>query len=298
MTGELFSEIPGSYFFKKIQRIKGTTPVEEVYHVERKTGFPLLLTLTPLKEYDRKKAEFSSLKRLYSHGIPMPRPEEFGICKNRERIYFLNEEIEGAPSTQIIRSLTTERQYHMGYNAGQILAKIHQLSPPTSFDWKEYFEQLVEDTLLAYKKCSAVLKQEKILLSMVKKTPPGLENRPIRILHGDFQPENFLITSHQTIAVTGFCHQIGDPWCDFCTLPLSYNLSIPFAAGQIDGYFAGKAIPKDFFEITSFYLAADALSSFCWACKQEEAEQNAVQNNIDMLCEWYQNFETTVPNWY
>ncbi len=298
MMGEAFHDIPGSYFFKSIQRAGEYSPAEQQYHVERKTGSPLLLTISPAEEYERKKAEFSSLKRLYSHGIPMPRPEGFGTCRNGESLYFLYEEVEGAPSNSVIPSLTTQRQYHMGYSAGQILAKIHELSPPTSFDWGEYFQQMALEILSAYHKCGKHIKQEGKLLAVVNNPPSALEARPIRILHGDFRPENLLITSHQTVAITGFRRQIGDPWCDFCTLPLSYNLSIPFAAGEINGYFAGKPIPMDFFETLVFYLAADALSAFCWACGQGKTEQDAAQNNADLLCEWYQDFETAVPNWY
>ena len=58
MMGELLNEIPGSYFFKDLQLIGGSSPLEQTYHVERKTGSPLLLTLSPCKEYERKKAEF------------------------------------------------------------------------------------------------------------------------------------------------------------------------------------------------------------------------------------------------
>ena len=298
MMGELLNEIPGSYFFKDLQLIGGSSPLEQTYHVERKTGSPLLLTLTPCKEYERKKAEFRFLKRLYSHGIPMSRPEGFGKSKNGKFLYFLSEEIEGAPSNQVIPSLTTARQYQLGYSAGQILAKIHELSPPTSFDWKEYFGQIIDDTLSAYERCGKHLEQEKLFLGLAEKIPLEIEQRPIRVLHGDFQPKNLIITAHQTVAVTGFSHQIGDPWCDFCSLPMSYNLSIPFAAGQIDGYFAGKQIPSPFFETIAFYLALDTLSAFAWASGQGIQEMEAVQNNALILCEWYQNFENLIPNWY
>lgn len=298
MTEEFLREIPGYHFFKNFQLLDQPSLAEKRYSIERKTGSSLLLTLSSHEEYERKRSEYSFLEKLYSHGIPMPRPEGFGTCGNGKYLYQLTEQVEGVPSSQVISSLTATHQYQVGYNSGQILSKIHALTPPTSFSWNEYFEQIVSGIFSCYKSCGYRLDQEDLFFSTIENNLILLDKRPVRILHGDYQPDHLLITPHKTVAVTGFCYQLGDPFCDFCSLPLFYNLSISFATGLIDGYFAGNAIPSHFFEIISFYLAVDTLSAFSWACEQNIEKIEMVKENASLLCDWFENFTNPVPIWY
>ena len=90
----------------------------------------------------------------------------------------------------------------------------------------------------------------------------------------------------------------GDPYEDFYKMMLfSRELSIPFAKGQIDGYF-GNEVPKDFFSILALYLADVILYSVVWAIPFGEEEVNNMVKLAEMIFSDYNNFNSVVPKWY
>ena len=67
-------DIPGSEAFAKIEPINKGCSNDKKYYVEMKDGRRMLLRLTDSKEFDRKKAEYEIMERVYALGIISPKP--------------------------------------------------------------------------------------------------------------------------------------------------------------------------------------------------------------------------------
>jgi len=74
-----------------------------------------------------------------------------------------------------------------------------------------------------------------------------LKNRPQTYQHGDFHIGNLIVTPDNTLGVIDFNRwDYGDPFEEFYKMMLfSRELSIPFAMGQINGYFENR-VPNNF----------------------------------------------------
>lgn len=81
--------------FKDIQPINKGMSRDEKYFVTAENGEHFLLRIAELKEYDRKKAEYELVNKLFRLNVPMPRPVDFGVCNNGESVYTLLSWIEG-----------------------------------------------------------------------------------------------------------------------------------------------------------------------------------------------------------
>lgn len=136
MRQDFYRDIPGSQFFKQLQYLDSSGQ-EMCFRVERKTGSSLLLRLSPPDTYEEKRVEFKNLRRLYSLGIPMSYPQDLGFCSEGEYLYILFSDIQGQRADEVLPFLTPLRQYQLGISAGQILRKIHTLSPREPYDWDE-----------------------------------------------------------------------------------------------------------------------------------------------------------------
>jgi len=66
--------------FKKVEPINKGISGDKKYCVETDNGERLLLRVADMAEYDHKKVEFERMQLTAAHGIPMPRPVDFGIC--------------------------------------------------------------------------------------------------------------------------------------------------------------------------------------------------------------------------
>jgi aminoglycoside phosphotransferase (APT) family kinase protein len=77
----------------------------------------------------------------------------------------------------------------------------------------------------------------------------------------------------------------------------TWRTSIPFAVGQIDGYF-NRDVPENFFELMSLYNATNMLASIPWAIPFGDAEVRAMLKNCDLVFDCYDGFKSLVPNWY
>lgn len=297
MYQEFYRDIPGSQFFKKLYRLPSIFPQETVYRVERKTSETVLLTLSPPDAIEKKREEFKALRRFYSLGIPMPYPQDMGLCGEGRYLYMLSSDVNGEPAAKALSAFTPMSQYEFGTSAGRILRKIHSLSPRESYEWGPHFQDVTDHCLSSYSDCGNKLEEEEIFLQFIKRSRPFLYERPIRLLHGAFGPQNLFITSHQTLAVTGFSFQNGDPWTDFCMLP-DWGFSPFFCSGLMDGYFSHRHIPMEFFRLTAFYLAVDTLAAFSWAAARSGEAIDAVRQRAGILRKWYQDFHSAIPSWY
>lgn len=72
--------------------------------------------------------------------------------------------------------------------------------------------------------------------------------------------------------------------------------SIPFAMGQVEGYF-GKTVPEDFWDKYTYYMLAEMLYSFTVGVKMEE-EREGTLRMFDDEVERIKHNGSVIPVWY
>ena len=108
--------------FQDIQPIKKGMSSDEKYFVTAQNGEHFLLRLAEYKEFDRKKAEYELMKKLFHLNIPMPSPIDFGVCNNESSVYTLLSWIDGEEAEIAIPKLSKEKQYELGKESGTQIA--------------------------------------------------------------------------------------------------------------------------------------------------------------------------------
>ena len=86
--------------FIEVVKIEKGWSHEQKYKVTNADGESFLLRITPIEQYEYKKAEFENMKMVSELGIPMCQPIEFGTCE--DGVYSLQSWIEGKDAEEII----------------------------------------------------------------------------------------------------------------------------------------------------------------------------------------------------
>ena len=81
--------------FKDILPINKGMSSDEKYFITADNGEHFLLRIAECKEFDRKKAEYELVKKLFLLNLPMPSPIDFGVCNNGASVYTLLSWIDG-----------------------------------------------------------------------------------------------------------------------------------------------------------------------------------------------------------
>jgi aminoglycoside phosphotransferase (APT) family kinase protein len=157
----------------------------------------------------------------------------------------------------------------------------------------------IEYKIMCYQQCGYTVPNEKKLIRFINDNVQYLKNRPQTLQHGDFHPGNLILTSERTIGVIDFNRtDYGDPWEEYVRLSaFSKSVSVPFARGQIEGYFDGY-VPEMFFRLMALYSAMDAHFAITWAIPFGHQEIEATLLRSQSTFEDYRGFETCIPAWY
>ena len=91
-------------------------------------GQKYLLRISTIDRLERKRREYEKMREVAQLGIPMCLPVEFGTCD--EGAYSIQSWINGVDAEETVMSMDADTQYRYGWDAGQILAKIHTIPTP------------------------------------------------------------------------------------------------------------------------------------------------------------------------
>lgn len=83
----------------------------------------------------------------------------------------------------------------------------------------------------------------------------------------------------------------------YIRISFSRGISIPFARGQIDGYFDGD-LPDNFFPTLRLYIAFIAISSIPWAIPFDDREIKTMLDIAKCSNEDFNGFKSCIPVWY
>ncbi|MFK4302157.1 MULTISPECIES: phosphotransferase [unclassified Paenibacillus] len=124
----MFSEIPDAYTWNTVEEVLKGWSKDKKYDIKTKDNRELLLRVSDVSQYEKKKWEYESVKKLdYLKGILMSRPLDFGICNHGESVYSLFTWIEGEDAEKIIPALNANDQYQFGVQAGEIHSLGHSI---------------------------------------------------------------------------------------------------------------------------------------------------------------------------
>lgn len=281
-----------------IEKIDKGWSEDRKYRITTANQCPLLCRVTPLTEYARKQAEFAALKQLAKQGLLSPEPQEIGITDDGESVYCVYSWLDGSDLDALLPGLAEDEQYRCGQAAGKALRLIHSLPPPDgAYPWRERYTKKSRRRIEAYLPYAKSFAECAPMLRFVYEHLDRLTERPQCFHHGDFHVGNLLYTPGGEIGVIDFNRfDYGDPWEEFNRIAFSWPCSRAFACGQIDGYFDGQRPPEAFFTLLALYIASSALASVPWAVSNHD--EHFFRRMFADIRQTYQDFETTVPDWY
>lgn len=296
----IFSDIPSYYKWINIEKINKGWSKDRKFYVVNNKNEKFLLRISDFNFYEIKKKEFDCMKDVYNLGINMSKPIEFGTCGDGKYVYSLLSWIEGESVNEVIEELSLNEQYNLGVQAGKILKRIHSIEAPVNQeDWENKMNKKISMHLKRYEECGIHVLNDEFAIKHINRNLNLLKNRPQKYQHGDFHIGNIIVTKENTLGVIDFNRwDYGDPYEEFYKMILfSRELSIPFAQGQINGYFENN-IPKDFFEVLSLYVADVILFSIVWAIPFGKKDVDGMIKRAEIILDDYENFTVVVPRWF
>ena len=286
-----------------IDTIVHTESIEKGWSGDRKyratdqDGHHYLLRISSPERHARREAEFHRMRQVEALGIPMCRGLEFGCCDNG--VYSLQSWIDGADAQDILPTLSPEKQYAYGVDAGQTLRKIHSLpAPGDAGSWSERFNRKIDRKIAMYASCPLKYDGGEAMLSYLAANRHLLDNRPQSYQHGDYHSGNMMIDSAGVLTVIDFDKDdFGDPWEEFNRIVWCVKVSSLFASGMVDGYFAGD-VPEEFWALLALYICSNTIGSLPWAIPFGEEEVRVMYRQAEDVLSWYDHMRTTLPSWY
>ncbi len=293
------NDIPKYKEFKKIVPINKGWSSDKKYYIETIDGTKLLLRLSDISEYEKKKAEYDAVKKASNIGLRMSKPIDFGKCNQDKNVYMLLSWIDGEDAETLLPTLSHPQQYELGIQAGQLLYQIHSLpAPDNAKPWETRFNNKMDRKIKMYRQCGIKINGDEKIIEYMDKNRHLFHNRPQCFHHGDYHVGNLIVTPKTEIAVIDFNRfDYGDPWEEFSRIVWCSSCSKYFASGRIDGYF-GDHVPDEFFKLLALYIASNTLSSIYWAIPFGEREVNTMINQAKEILDFFDGMSNPVPKWY
>lgn len=291
-------EIPNFDTFVKVEPIYKGWSSDKKYYVETKEGERLLLRVSDISAHEAKQQEFDIMKKMSSTGMKMSLPISFGVCENGKSVYQLLTWCDGEEAKEALYSLSDAEQYAFGIKAAGILKRMETIDfKPASLEWAKSYQERVERYIELYRKCGYTFNGDELIVSYLQAQQHCIGERPTALMHEDFQTDNMVISPDGELSIIDFqmCGVV-DPYHVMTGAGVSAMYSIPFAIGQIDGYF-GTTVPEDFWEKYNYYMLAEMLYAFTVGVKIEEEREETVHMFDDEVnrIKYYGSY---IPTWY
>ena len=296
-------DIPGYENFAKIEQITKGWSDDKKYFVETRDGRRMLLRVSDIKEFDRKKAEYGMLERACAIGVLAPEPLGFGLCGGNRNVYSLSGWLDGEDAAEALPRMGEAEQYALGIKAGELLRRIHTLPAPEDAEpWGDWFYRKAQGRIDFYNANPIQSESGEIVVRYLQDNRHLLDNRPQTFGHGDFNVNNMMVMPGGEIGVIDFNYynkDHGDPWWEFDVMLNGWGSepSAYFHSGMLHGYFHGSP-PREFFELFSYYQAYDALAALCDTSVHHQGEPEIGRRHLENILRWFDDMNNPVPSWY
>lgn len=283
--------------FTEVKQINKGWSGDQKYCVTDKNGQKYLYRISPMEQYDRKKAEFECMQKVAALGIPMCEPVEFGTCD--EGVYALQTWIEGRDAEEVLPELSDRQVYDYGVESGRILKKIHSIPAQSDVEnWETFFNRKMNRKIKLYSECPLKYENGETFIKFIEANQDLLKNRPQTYQHGDYHVGNLMIDNDGQLVVIDFNrNEYGDPWEEFNRIVWSAQSEPLFATGMVDGYFDYN-VPLEFWKLLALYISSNTLSSLPWAIPFGQREIDVMMGQAKDVLEWYDGMKNPVPKWY
>lgn len=284
--------------FVKTEPIHKGWSGDRKYYLETKDGERFLLRVSDISSYETKQHEFEIMKKISAAGIKMSLPISFGICEEGKSVYLLLSWCDGEEAKEALYHLSDAEQYVFGRKAANVLKQMEAIDyKPPSQEWSQTYQGRVAHYIELYRRCGYTFDGDDVIISFLRTQRHCIGERPTALMHEDFQTDNMVISSDGELYMIDFqmCGET-DPYLVMTGAGVSAMYSVPFAMGQIDGYF-GKTVPEDFWQKYRYYMLAEMLYAFTVGVKMEEEREETLHmfdNEIKRIK--YQG--SPIPMWY
>lgn len=201
----------------------------------------------------------------------IPTPQCLGFDSSREIIpekYIIVSYIKGVSLSEGFKNHDKETQQKLSFQMGEILRKIHRVSPDDLDDselfgpktgWKKLYEKEFTSYLeaaLKEKYFSPEIEEEiKGIYRKFQNQVSDLEG-VIRLVHSDFSASNIQINGGKIVGVFDFeWAHIGDPLWDLQKIPINFQLGGEFSKGNFfKGYGMENPTAEEMIRIKMYTL--------------------------------------------
>lgn len=286
--------------FKAIHKIEKGFSYDKKYLAVDEEGKKYVIRTADLNQQASKLKEYDMLKEAEKRGIQTSVPVDFGIIEPLNICYMIVRYIEGEEALGVLPILTVREQYEIGFEAGLELRALHTIpAPPAPHTWYEAASAKHQRYSDAYKRLNIQLEYGGCAGQFIDEHLHLLKGRPRTFQHDDFHPANLIVKNRKYAGCIDFNrHDFGDPYHDFYKVALfSREVSVPFSAGQIDGYFK-DGIPNDFWTLYSLYAAMSIFSAVVWTKRETPHLMDQMISRLNMIAADHSDFDQCEPEWY
>ncbi len=247
--------------FRGIERVE---PLEAGFSPHRKflliegNAPRFILRFSSIETLDRLRGEFEVLRRLSAQGLTSSSvPVCFGITEDDSACYTGTSYLPGEDAGAVLPKLSAEDQLDLGRAAGVELRKIYRLTPEGAGDWRGKHLRAYALGVRATEAAGISVPGEHLVQTYVEAKKALIETASIGLMHNDFDPRNIIVEGQALRGIIDFeGWDWGDPIHDFRKLAwFTLQTSVPFARGQIEGYWSGSRMPADFWQRYNLHVA-------------------------------------------
>lgn len=267
-------------------------------YVAKKKSELYLIKVFNANAMDEKEKEFDILKKVEEINVKSSKPIDIGTFNNFG--YMITSYLAGKDGKKILPKLDTGMQYKLGLEAGEQLFRIHTITPNRPLEsWDKRQNKKYHNKLAIYCKNNITFFNDDKVIKFIDENINYMKTRKNVLQHDDFHAGNLIFKNNQISGVIDFgSFDWGDSFHDFLKLGLfSRNISIPFAIGQIHGYF-GKDPSTDFWILYSLYLGMEMISSVNWCLELYPSQLNKMLDSFNIILKDHNNFSQIMPKWY
>ena len=283
--------------YKNIEKLNKGWSKDQKYIVTDQFDNKLLLRISDISLYDKKKEQFELLKQVEKLNINASRPIEFGKL-NDNQIYMVLSYLEGIDAEVAIESVNDKQAYDLGIQAGIILKKLHQIPVKEVCEpWYDRFVSKLEVKINNLRNCKYKLDKSEMLIQYALDNAYLLKDRKRTFTHGDYHLGNMIVNDLGIGIIDFDKNGVVDPIDDFKPFCWNIRKSHYFQTGLVNGYHDNN-IPNDFFKLLALYAVEHLISHTPWAASIGQKELETALNVYKEVMETYEDFTLIIPKWY
>lgn len=285
--------------------IQGIQPIYKGYSSEQKyfipglSGQDYLLRIRKPGGEEAQQQEARFILQLHDKGLPVPRVYACQSLPEEEGSFMLLSYLPGIDMEAALPGLPASLQADLGKQAGQVLAAIHQTKPWESLPKPRLMIDKVHRNLGRIQEAGLSLPHQQQVLDFIRDKLSVFGREPLVCQHGDYHPGNMIYSPQGGLGIIDFNRwEVGERAEEFVRLQsFTIESSIPFARGQLNGYFDGPA-PADFWQALAVHVALTSLYSIVWAIPFGDKEVAGMVQRYLKAYEDYGGYARLVPRWY